>query len=126
MLLWVAIVALILSIKCTCQTLDDEFVFHRKSSNQEAIICDCGFIDENNQIWSDIWYANFENYRSSIQADPHYQIMNYTVRAKNEEAFARTFERKNVDMNDHGGNVKVSVTKSSNGNYTSGSLGTKR
>lgn len=103
----------------------DNNAFQRNINVQEAVVCDCGFIDENNNVWTDVWYANFEHYNSALQYDPHYQLMDYTVGVKHQDAFERVFKPNNVKKNNNG-SIALTVKKNKNGQFTSAAFGTKR
>lgn len=109
----------------TNDTSSDNNAFQRTINVQEAVVCDCGFIDENNNVWTDIWYANFQNYNTALQYDPHYQLMDYTVGVKHKDAFERVFKPANVKKNING-SIALSVKKSKDGQFTSAAFGTKR
>jgi hypothetical protein len=91
----------------------------------DPIICDCGFIDESNNVWADIWHANYGLYKSSLQYDRHYLVMDYTVNAKHKNTLDRIFSPSNVKLSNTAG-ITLSVQKDSNGKYTSAAVGTKR
>ncbi|KAG2202450.1 hypothetical protein INT46_002245 [Mucor plumbeus] len=91
----------------------------------EAVVCDCGFQDENNNLWTDIWYADYGSYKSSLQYDPHYLVMDYTVKAKYKDTLARVFSPSNVKLT-HESGITLSVKKNNDGIYTSAAIGTKR
>lgn len=91
----------------------------------DPIVCDCGYIDENNNLWGDIWHANYGNYKSSLQYDHHYLVMDYTVNAKNNNTLDRIFSPNNVQLSKENG-ITLSVQKDSAGRYTSAAVGTKR
>jgi hypothetical protein len=91
----------------------------------EPIVCDCGFEDENNNLWTDVWYADYGLYQTSLQHDPHYLVMDYTVGAKYKGTMERVFSPGNVKLS-QGGGITLSVNQNSNGKYTSAAIGTKR
>lgn len=91
----------------------------------DAVICDCGFEDENHNLWTDVWYADYGLYKSSLQYDPHYLVMDYTVGAKHKDTLERVFSPSNVKLTNEGG-ITLSVKKNSDGKYTSAAIGTKR
>ncbi|KAI8097941.1 concanavalin A-like lectin/glucanase domain-containing protein [Gilbertella persicaria] len=91
----------------------------------EAVVCDCGFEDENHNIWSSVWYADYSLYKSNLQYDPHYLVMDYTVDAKHNDTLERVFSPGNVKMNQNGG-IVLSVKKGMNGKYSSAAIGTRR
>lgn len=92
---------------------------------QEPIVCDCGYVDEYNNVWSELWYADYGNYRSSLHYDRHYQVMDYTVSAKHKDTLDRVFSPGNVKVSSTEG-ITLTVQKDKNGRYTSAALGTKR
>lgn len=94
-------------------------------SLNEPVVCDCGFIDENSNVWSDVWYADYGTYKSNLQYDRNYVVMDYTVSAKHNNTIDRVFTRNNVKLSQTDG-ITLSVQKSSNGKYTSAAVGTKR
>lgn len=91
----------------------------------EAVVCDCGFEDENHNLWTDVWYADYGLYKSSLQYDPHYLVMDYTVGAKHKDTLARVFSPSNVKLT-HEGGITLSVKQNGDGKYTSAAIGTKR
>lgn len=97
----------------------------RQLEEESAVVCDCGFQDEANRVWSDIWYADYDSYRADLQKDTNYVVMDYTVSAKHPNTFDRVFDPNNVHVNEDGG-IQLKVRKADNGLYTSASFGTKR
>ncbi|GAA5799491.1 hypothetical protein HPULCUR_004907 [Helicostylum pulchrum] len=91
----------------------------------KPIVCDCGFIDENNLVWSNVWHADYGLYKSSLQFDRNYLVMDYTVSAKYKDTLDRIFSPGNVKLSKDDG-ITLSVQKESNGKYTSAAVGTKR
>ncbi|KAI9483227.1 MAG: concanavalin A-like lectin/glucanase domain-containing protein [Benjaminiella poitrasii] len=94
-------------------------------SLNDTVICDCGFEDENHRVWTDIWYADYSVYKTNLQYDPHYMVMDYTVGPKQEGSLQRVFSRSNVKIDNNGG-ITLSVNQDTNGKYTSAAIGTKR
>lgn len=92
---------------------------------EEPIVCDCGYQDEFNNVWSELWYADYGNYRSSLHYDRHYQVMDYTVNAKHKDTLDRVFSPRNVKVSNTDG-ITLTVQKDKDGRYTSAALGTKR
>jgi hypothetical protein len=93
-------------------------------SLNEPIICDCGFEDENANVWSNVWYANYSSYQTRLQHDHFYQVMDFTVDAKYENTWNRVFSPHNVKLTGEG--VRLTVKQQTPGVYTSASVGTKR
>lgn len=91
----------------------------------EAVVCDCGFVDENDNLWTDIWYADYGLYKTNLQRDPHYLVMDYTVGAKHKDTMERVFTPGNVKLTESGG-VILSVVQGDGGKYSSAAIGTKR
>jgi hypothetical protein len=91
----------------------------------EAVVCDCGFEDEYNKVWTNIWYADYGLYKTNLQHDPHYMVMDYTVGAKHKNTMERVFSPGNVKLT-QGGGITLSVNQNDNGKYTSAAIGTKR
>lgn len=96
---------------------------HEPADN--PIICDCGFIDENNLVWSNVWYADYGLYKSSLQYDRNYLVMDYTISAKHQNTLDRVFTPSNVKLSKEDG-ITLSVQKDADGKYTSAAVGTKR
>lgn len=94
-------------------------------SLDEPVVCDCGFIDEDNNVWSDVWYADYGTYKSNLQYDRNYVVMDYTVNAKHKNTMDRVFVPNNVKLSQTDG-ITLSVQKDANGKYTSAAVGTKR
>lgn len=95
------------------------------SSSSDPVVCDCGFRDENNHVWSEIWYADYSNYKSNLHKDAHYVVMDYTVNAKHKDTLNRVFDPNNVQI-DEQGQVQLAVRKVNDNEYTSASFGTRR
>lgn len=95
------------------------------SSLEDPVVCDCGFIDEDNNVWSDVWYADYGTYKSNLQYDRNYVVMDYTVSAKYKNTLDRIFTPSNVKLSQTDG-ITLTVQKNSNGKYTSAAVGTKR
>jgi hypothetical protein len=91
----------------------------------DPIVCDCGYIDESNNLWQDIWLANYGKYKSSLQYDHNYLVMDYTVNAKHNNTLNRIFSPDNVKLSKSDG-ISLTVQKNSAGEYTSAAVGTKR
>ncbi|KAI9010436.1 concanavalin A-like lectin/glucanase domain-containing protein [Phycomyces nitens] len=98
-------------------------VLGETSNSTDAVVCDCGFQDENALVWGNVWYADFGKYKVPIQDDNNYVVMDYTVPPQDNESFTRKFDPKNVELVD--GVVKLTVT-TEGGSTTSGSFATKR
>lgn len=90
----------------------------------EPVVCDCGFIDENNQVWSNVWYADYSKYKSIARNDQYYQIMDYTLHAKGKNSFDRVFSANNIKLSAQG--MSLTVKKNTDNKYTSASIGTRR
>jgi hypothetical protein len=95
------------------------------ANSNEPIVCDCGYVDESNNIWTQLWNADYKNYRSSLHYDHHYLVMDYTVGAKHKDTLERVFTPSNVKVTQTDG-ITLSVKRNSDGKYTSAALGTKR
>ncbi|KAH8555900.1 concanavalin A-like lectin/glucanase domain-containing protein [Umbelopsis sp. PMI_123] len=89
----------------------------------EPIVCDCGFTDENNNNWSNVWHADFSTYKDSIHVDNNYRVSSYTIPAKHVNTYDRVFSQGNTDILD--GNLQLSVTNN-NGDIKCGSISTSR
>ncbi|CAO3663415.1 hypothetical protein CU097_010881 [Rhizopus azygosporus] len=89
----------------------------------EPVVCDCGFIDENDQIWHNIWYADYRRYTHISRNDAYYQLMDYTVPPKQNDTLARIFSPQNIEMDAHGLSLRVKGQKDK---YTSAAIGTRR
>ncbi|KAI9311935.1 concanavalin A-like lectin/glucanase domain-containing protein [Dichotomocladium elegans] len=90
------------------------------------IVCDCGFIDENGRVWSEVWHSDYSTYKASLQQDKNYIVMDYTVRAKYENTLDRVFSPANVQLNSDWGGVELVVRKQADNRFTSASFGTRR
>jgi hypothetical protein len=89
----------------------------------EPIVCDCGFTDENNNYWSNVWHSDFSTYQDSIQVDNNYVISTFTIPAKRENALNRVFSKDNAEILD--GRLRLAVTND-NGDIKCGSISTSR
>lgn len=89
----------------------------------EPITCDCGFTDENNNYWSNVWHSDFSTYQDSIHVDSNFVISTYTIPAKHENTLSRVFSKDNADILD--GRLRLAVSND-NGNIKCGSISTSR
>lgn len=94
-------------------------------ASDDPVVCDCGFRDENNHVWSEIWYADYSTYKVNVHKDVHYVVMDYTVNAKYNNTLNRVFDPTNVQV-DENGQVQLAVRKLNDNEYTSASFGTRR
>lgn len=93
---------------------------------QPPIICDCGFKDESGNIWSSVWYSNYQKNDSvHLQHNKNFMVMDYSV-GKNKQGsiYERIFNKNNVDLTPDG--AKLYVRTDENGKPTSASFGTFR
>lgn len=106
-------------------------IVHVAAESSDAVVCDCGFQDENGRIWSEIWHSNYNTYKANLQKDKNYVVMNYTVPAKYSDTMNRLFDPANVqlasqdDESSYSG-LQLAVRKQEDGQFTSASFGTKR
>lgn len=91
----------------------------------EPVVCDCGYQDEFNNVWSELWNADYKTYKSSLHYDRHYVVMDYTVGSKHKDTLERVFVPDNVKVSQTDG-ITLSVKKNSDGKFTSAALGTRR
>ncbi|KAI7876116.1 concanavalin A-like lectin/glucanase [Lichtheimia hyalospora FSU 10163] len=101
------------------------------SSSSDAVVCDCGFQDENGRIWSEIWHSDYNSYKANLHKDKHYVVMNYTVPPKYSNTLERLFDPANVQLASHDdqssySGLQLAVRKQDDGQFTSASFGTKR
>lgn len=89
----------------------------------EPITCDCGFTDENNNYWSNVWHSDFSSYQDSIEIDSNYVISTYTIPSKHANTLDRVFSKSNADILD--GRLRLAVSND-NGNIKCGSISTSR
>ena len=92
---------------------------------QEPVVCDCGFQDEYDRVWNEIWYADYASYNTDLQKDKNYLVMDYTVPAKHVNTIDRIFDPNNVQVIEDGG-IHLNVKKTDTGGFTSASFGTRR
>ncbi|KAG1468135.1 hypothetical protein G6F56_004016 [Rhizopus delemar] len=90
----------------------------------EPVVCDCGFMDENYQVWSNIWYSDYSKYKSITHNDQYYQVMDYTIKSKAKNTIDRVFSPNNIKLNAQG--MTLTVKKDGQDKYSSASIGTKR
>lgn len=89
----------------------------------EPITCDCGFTDENNNYWSNVWHSDFSSYQDSIHVDSNFVISTFTIPAKHENTLDRVFSKDNADILD--GRLRLAVSND-NGDIKCGSISTSR
>ncbi|KAI9287740.1 concanavalin A-like lectin/glucanase domain-containing protein [Umbelopsis sp. AD052] len=87
----------------------------------EPIVCDCGFTDENNNYWSNVWHSDFTTYQESIHLDSNYVVSTFTIPAKRENTLDRVFSKDNADILN--GHLRLAVTND-NGDVKCGSIST--
>ncbi|KAI9483160.1 MAG: concanavalin A-like lectin/glucanase domain-containing protein [Benjaminiella poitrasii] len=91
----------------------------------DTVICDCGFEDENHRFWTHGWISDYGAYKTNLEQDPQYLVMDHTMNPKQNGSLQRVFSRKNVII-DNQGDMTLTVNQISKGNYTSAAIGTKR
>lgn len=89
----------------------------------DPFVCDCGFTDESNMAWTDVWHADFSKYPVDIGLDSNYAIHSYTTPAKHENTIDRVYGRDNAAINN--GVLELTV-RNNNGVITNGALSTAR
>ncbi|KAG2171782.1 hypothetical protein INT43_008162, partial [Umbelopsis isabellina] len=89
----------------------------------DPLVCDCGFTDESNMAWTDVWHADFSKYPVDIGLDNNYAIHSYTTPAKHENTIDRVYGRDNAAINN--GVLELTV-RNNNGVITNGALSTSR
>jgi hypothetical protein len=83
--------------------------------------CDCGYENENG-LFTEYWYTDFNTYNSDIHRDPSFFVANYTIDAKYPGTFARIFNYDNVIVSQNALEISVTI----NNTVLCGSLGIKR
>ncbi|OAD70458.1 glycoside hydrolase family 16 protein [Phycomyces blakesleeanus NRRL 1555(-)] len=105
----VILFGLLESISCLGLTLDQ---------------CDCGFKDENDRIWTNMWFEDYTKDIASPHEDHDYLVMNYTVKSIRPTTLDRLFDPNNVQLTD--GGIDMTVKSDDSGTFTSASFGSRR
>lgn len=90
------------------------------------ITCDCGFIDENGNLWTSVWYSNYQRNDSiRLQHDKNFMVMDYSLgKSRQDSNYDRVFQKNNVDLTSDG--AQLFVRTDENGKPSSASFGTFR
>ncbi|SAM00839.1 hypothetical protein [Absidia glauca] len=101
--------------------------------SSSPVTCDCGFRDENSNIWSNVWYSNYQQandgHEGSMKSDPtratdkNYMVMDYSVQRPGSD-YKRIFSKNNVNMTPQ--SAQLIVRSNDAGEMTSASFGTQR
>ncbi|CAO3595776.1 unnamed protein product [Absidia cylindrospora] len=100
--------------------------------SSSSITCDCGFRDENNNVWTNVWFSDYQQSEGNVyhdatamdlKRDKNYLVMDYTMKRENYN-YTRIFSKNNVNLSPQ--SAQLIVRSNSDGDMTSASFGTER
>lgn len=123
---------LLFGLVTTTTLLAGSGLFVKAQLSSSPVTCDCGFRDENNNIWTNVWYADYQQTEGNtyhaatamdLKRDKHYLVMDYTMKRDNYN-YTRIFSKNNVNLSPE--SAQLIVRSNDNGDMTSASFGTER